>query len=543
MRNTKKIIAAAMTGIMILAQGSVAFAATTGGFDANVDTEKAVLRVSVPTSMDIMVDQFEIGEAGVQINSDSFEMTNYSQMAVKVDVTSTVTLGSDVNLAASKAAAVASEGNDAWLAVAAATADDTYGEGIPTLDDTAENVDTFSASNTVAQTFYLSKGTGDVAYKLMIPAEQGKATSNTYLAEYYALTEASSTITDQDTLDAALASGDIYTTPAVAADGATVTLIKKGSSATYDSSTVKYYTMADTPTAVSDLAASSLYAYGATATAGAAAEFKYLGRLSDAKESWTKEDIKGINVAYTITGVTSTIYNKVSGQLTYGYLPGAEGGSAPVSPTPTGFAAGESFEMALGSVSNTLTLGLGSGSSAVTIDKVEVLYGNAFESALELTENTEYTITDGNKLTLVGTTTGIFKTGTLGNYKIRVTYSDADTTETTLLLADGIEAKGFASNAVFNVEIGSNSNAVAIDLGSGTKAVTISSVDLMYGDNLASALTLVAGDSYSYDSVANTITLLGDTTGIFNTGAAGTYAIRVTFSNGSTSTASCVCTQ
>lgn len=320
MRNTKKIIAAAMAGIMVLAQSVMAFAATEGGFDANVDTEKAVLRVSVPTSMDIMVDQFEIGEEGVQINSDAFEMTNYSQMAVKINVTSTVTLKDGVSLVDTKAGAVESEGSEAWLAVAAATEANTFGDGIANLDDEDVNVDTFSSSNTAFQNFYLSKGTEAVVYTLMIPAKDAEPTPGTYLAEYYELTEAAS-VTDQDTLDAALAASDLYTTATAAVDGDTVTLLEKDSSQTYSSS-VTYYTMDVKPTADADLLESSLYAFGATTNAGASAEFKYLGRLSDAKESWTNEDITGISVAYTITGVTSTIYDAVENDLVYGYLNG-----------------------------------------------------------------------------------------------------------------------------------------------------------------------------------------------------------------------------
>lgn len=522
MRNTKKVLAAAMAGVMVLAQGSAAFAATSGGFNANVETEKAVLRVSVPTSMDIMVDQFEIGAEGVQINSDAFEMTNYSQMAVKVAVTSTVTLENGVTLVNTKNDAVNSEGDEAWLAVAAATEDGTFGDGIDKIDDTSANVDTFSNSKTVSQTFYLSKGTGDVSYKLMIPATSGQATPDTYVSEYYELTEAVS-ITDQTSLDAAIAAGDVYTAATTAADGDAVTLIKKGASATYDSSTVKYYTMVAKATDVGDLDTSKLYAYGATATAGAAAEFKYLGRLSDAKESWTNDDIKGISVAYTITGVTTTIYSKVADSLVYGYLAsGDEGGSTPNVTVPTILTTSANYATVSPS-DVVINYSLGSGSSKATAVSHIYLTNSVATTPYELL-NTEYssyvTVTDST-ITIskdwmagysVGSTTNVFICFDMTDPTTE--RADWTTPDVTISVSQNpIDVSAAAPSVTTTSASFSKQNpsdvVINYSLGSGTsKATAITHLYLVNGSNN----TEIIGSSYSnYVTITDsTITISKD---------------------------------
>lgn len=327
MRNHKKLLATALAGILLFAQSTATFAAYEGGFDANVDSKSAVLQVVVPSHIEILIDQYEIGREGVQINSEPFSMYNHSQMPVQLSVTSTVSLASDITLADSKADAVESEGNDAWLAVAAATEEGSggdservYGDGIATMDDADPTVDTFKSNGTVTQNFYLDKASGDIKYQAMIPDEDSIPYDGTRISEYYALTNAS--ITEQAALDAALETGKLAvydTTAGVLASKSELTILEKGTTATYDSN-YTYYTVASKPTAEADLTANQTYAFGYTEDAGPSAQFQYLGRLSDSKETWSDEDITGLHISYKLTGITSTNYNKVADDLICGYL-------------------------------------------------------------------------------------------------------------------------------------------------------------------------------------------------------------------------------
>lgn len=301
-----------------------------GGGVVNVDvgTIKPVLRVQVPTAMAAEVDQFETSQTGTQIAAGEFDMENLSQVDVRVDVTSTVTLGSGITLESKKAAAVNSPASAAWLAVAAKSADKAYDDtataGVTetkaSLSETNTNVTTFGgAGNKAEQTFYLAKGTGSVSYKLAVPV--GNKASVAY-AQFYKLTELSLQPADNATLQAAVDAGDVYAaaTGNIHTDGAAVEKLAKGTkNVTYNGNNT-YFRAAREPS--SSVASGNLYVYGSLASVnvnGGKAGFTYIGRLSDSKADWTKDDIKKFNISYTITGINPSKYDEVKNLCSYGY--------------------------------------------------------------------------------------------------------------------------------------------------------------------------------------------------------------------------------
>lgn len=328
----KKLLTTVVAAALIAAQMAMPVMAADGGtLDVDVSTKTGVLRVEVPTTMAIAVDQFEIAQAGAQISSSDFTMTNKSEVDVKVAVESTVTLGSTVSLVSSVDAAEKSTKDEAWLAVAAKTGASSYDDP-DTADDTEDyydlteansNVTTFGSNKKANQTFYLEKATGAVSYKLAVPDSNNKVSES--FAQHYELSELT-TVTDNDELQAAVNENDVYVvvTANVGNDTESVTKIGKGATVaggTY-ASTNTYYTAADA--AASSLASGKVYVYAGMATAGAdgAAAFRYVGKLSNAKETWTADDISKISIAYTITGVTATKYGEVEADCTYGlYTP------------------------------------------------------------------------------------------------------------------------------------------------------------------------------------------------------------------------------
>lgn len=327
MRN-KKLLSTVVAGALVATTMAMPVMAAdeSGSLDVDLTTKTGVLRVEVPTQMAIAVDQFEITQTGAQIASGTFDMVNKSEMAVKVGVTSTATLGTGINLVSGVGAVEASTGNDAWLAVAAKTAAGSYDDAA-TADKTENyydlteenaNVKTFGSEDKAAsQTFYLEKGTGAVSYALAIPKDNKASVS---YAKFYELTEIATQPTDDDELQAEVDKGDVYVvvTANNGKDGEAVTKIAKGD--TVSAGTVAgadtYYTAADE--AAASVADGTKYVYASMGTAGEAAGFTYVGKLSNAKDTWTKDDIKKINIAYTITGVTGTKFNEVKNDCTYG---------------------------------------------------------------------------------------------------------------------------------------------------------------------------------------------------------------------------------
>lgn len=329
MRN-KKMLSAMMAGALAVTTMAVPVMATnTGSVDVDLTTKNGVLRVEVPTTLAIAIDQFEISQTGAQIASGEFDMVNKSEMAVKVDVTSTATLGTGISLVDSKAAAEASEGDEAWLAVAAKTAASSYDDAKTTdttenyydLTDENANVTTFGGDNKDAkQTFYLEKGTGSATYALAVPKDNKASVS---YAQFYELTAIATQPTDDDELQAEVDKADVYVVVTANAgnDKEAVTKIEKGSTvaaSTY-ASTNTYYTAASTASSVAD---GKLYVYASMPTAGEAAGFTYVGKLSNARATWTNADISKIGINYEITGVTATNFAEVKDDCTYGlYTP------------------------------------------------------------------------------------------------------------------------------------------------------------------------------------------------------------------------------
>lgn len=413
----KKLLSMLTAGALAVTMVMPVMAADDGDdFNVSVGTKTGVVRVQVPTSMAIAVDQFEITHTGTQITAGEFNMTNKSEMDVKVTITSTATPGTGVNLVSTAKAAEDSTGADAWLGVAAKTNDGSGNSGkeyddLKTgdattskveefweLSDANANVTSFAADTKKAeQTFYLAKGTGSATYNLAVPDAATQAEKT--FAKFYELT-ADANVTDGDTLKTEVAAKDVYAvlTADIAKDGASVTKIAKGTAETsipaYDSNST-YYTAADD---ASTPATGKKYVYASMATDGGKAGFTYIGKLGG-KETWTGTDIGVINVAYKIAGVTGTRYNEVVNDCTYGLY--AE---------PCYLSS-----KTLNATSLTVTMTL---PTDVTVTKAELVDGS-----------TRTALTLGNTYTINGTTLGIKNTVVTNNLgkQIVVTYSDGHT--------------------------------------------------------------------------------------------------------------------
>nr|WP_300821996.1 hypothetical protein [uncultured Schaedlerella sp.] len=315
MRSKRFLSTVVATALVATTMAMPVMAADGGSVDVDVTTKNAVIRVEVPTSLEIAVDQFEIAETGTQIHSTPFTMKNKSGVGVKVGVTSTATATAGLVATVDAVEKSTSTTGEAWLAVAAQTAAGSYGADLKDLTEASPNVATFDSTNkSAAQTFYLAKGTGDVEYKVLTPTAAGKVGDVSY-AQFYELINKTTDIqgatgNEQSTLDALLAAGDVYVGTAAAADGAALTKVDKGVAHTYDAAEF-YYTAADTVTEADDVAASTNYVYAGAETVGGEAAFRYIGRLSNGKTgAWTKSDISKVNIAYTIDGVTATAFEE-----------------------------------------------------------------------------------------------------------------------------------------------------------------------------------------------------------------------------------------
>lgn len=328
----KKLVSMLTVGALAATMAMPVMAADGGSVDVDVTTKTGILRVEVPTTLAIAVDQFETTDAGSQIYSEEFTIANKSEVNVKVNVTSTATVGSGVTLATKRAdvATATAAGGTAWLAVAASLDGTDYeaSSNLGGLDESDANVTTFakgSTATTAAQTFYLKKGTADTAaYKLLVPSADGKNNDISY-AQFYKLTALATQPTDDATLQTAVNASDVYVvvTADAGTDGKPVTKIEKGStvaSSTF-ANTNTYYTAADAATPTADLKAADIYAYGELTkeSAGADAAFRYIGALSSNKEVWDSSDVSKINIAYTIQGLPQSTYDAADADgITYG---------------------------------------------------------------------------------------------------------------------------------------------------------------------------------------------------------------------------------
>lgn len=331
MRNKKLFSTVVATALAATTMAMPVMAADGNSLDVNVTTKTAVVRVDVPTTMAISVNQFEMGDGGSQIYSSAFKMVNKSEIPVKVNVESTATLNATTKLLSTKSAASASNAEgEAWMAVAAQTSSGSYADGDATstdkLTEANKNVATFvqgsgadATKGTASQVFVLDKS-GTMAYKLLNANEDA---SKIEYAQFYELT--AETAANQDALDALLANNDVYVAAAAAADGQTLTKVAKGESHTH-SATEVYYTAAQDATAKASITAANLYVYGdGTAAADGEAAFRYIGKLSEAQETWTKDDISHVTIKYDITGVTDTKYAEVKPDCTYGLYKSEKG--------------------------------------------------------------------------------------------------------------------------------------------------------------------------------------------------------------------------
>lgn len=332
----KKLLSMLTAGTLAATMAMPVMAADGGTVDVDVTTKTGILRVEVPTTLAVAVDQFETSGTGTQIYSEEFTIANKSEINVKVGVTSTATVKEGVQLAAKRAdvGTATAAGGTAWLAVAAKKSADNYEAGsgndnFANLNEGSANVTTFakgSTATTAAQTFYLKKGTADsAAYKLLKPTAD-KETNGTTYAQYYKLEALGTQPGNADALQAAVNSSDIYSVvSADIADGADVEKIEKGTTLGNPNhvwaNTNTYYTAAAAPTAIADLKAADSYVYGELTkeSTGADAAFRYIGALSTNKELWDSTDISNIKIAYTIQGLPQSDYDAASTDgITYG---------------------------------------------------------------------------------------------------------------------------------------------------------------------------------------------------------------------------------
>lgn len=395
MKNKRFLATVVATTLAATTMVMPVMAADGGSMDVNVTTKNAVIRVEVPTKMEISVNQFEMGDGGSQIYSTDFTMQNKSEIPVKVDVGSTAELKATTKLLGTKAAAGATTAatGEAWMAVAAKTGASSYADGTATtigdLTESNRNVATFvqgtgsdAAKGTANQTFYLDKS-GTMAYKLLNANEDA---SGIEYAQFYKLTD--QIVADADALAALIADNDVYVAAGAAADGQTLTKVAKGGTHTYASGEI-YYTAAIEATAKGSVVATDLYVYGdGTAATDGAAAFRYIGKLSGAQETWTKDDISKVTIKYDIVGVQESKYTTEKTNCTYGLY--KEPSARPsIATTTYSVTADTAFDV---------TVSLGIGDLAATTVSSALLKG---ESSLELLDGsgTFATYADG-KLTL-----------------------------------------------------------------------------------------------------------------------------------------------
>lgn len=329
----KKLLSMFTAGALAVTMAMPAMAADGGEVDVDVTTKTGILRVEVPTTLAVAVDQFETTDVGTQIYSEEFIIANKSEVNVKVGITSTATVKDDVALAAKKSdvTTATAAGGTAWVAVAASLDGTKYEAAgdLGNLNESSANVTTFAKNGTAvtaAQTFYLKKGTANsAAYKLLKPSADGKNNDVSY-AQFYKLTALAAQPGSDDDLQKAVNASDVYVvvTADAGTDGKPVTKIAKGetvASSTY-ANTNTYYTAADAATANKDLKAADIYTYGelTQASTGADAAFRYIGTLSKNKEVWDATDISKVKIAYTIQGLPQSDYEYAenAGEITYG---------------------------------------------------------------------------------------------------------------------------------------------------------------------------------------------------------------------------------
>ncbi len=330
----KKVMSVAVVSAILAAQTLMPVAAAGGSIESELTTKTPILRVQVPTTMAIAVDQFDTAGTGSQIFSDEFGMQNKSEIPVKVSVESKLEYtAADVELVSAKKAASALGEKEAWIATAALTAagKDHDSKTIAELEGNEPNITTFAKGEaageaTTKQEFYLAGATAK--YTMLQKAGASITVDAAALggyAELYELT-AAGTLADDAALQALVDAGDVYHV-ASAANGAELTKIAKGTQGVTKGSDT-YYTVGTTMVLAKDLTAaddSKLYVYAdSDASAGGKdiAGFRYIGVLSDGKAGgWSDADLDKITISYDITGLTTPAFTEASkdGAVVYGY--------------------------------------------------------------------------------------------------------------------------------------------------------------------------------------------------------------------------------
>jgi len=323
----KKLLSTVLAATLAATTMAVPVMAEDGGGDLTVEVGKAtdVLRVQVPTTLAVKIDQYQLEQSAssgdCQIYSEEFSILNKGNVNVKVDVTSTVSGDVNGKLAAAKQTAKESKSGDAWLAAAAATNltisgdaagsyvyDDTLTTGASetyaTLNETNRNVATFNnASGDAKQTFYLEKASGDVTYKY---AKSGDVVPA--FAKFHKLVKSSDTASGDPAVINAAKDSDVY----VQFSGdVNMTRVPKGSS--YSDSSGRTFNPAsgDALYTISGTSASLgvgdyMYGEGNVRNTGAAA-FRYIGVLAKG-QTWTTKDIDQIKITYKIDGIDPGTY-------------------------------------------------------------------------------------------------------------------------------------------------------------------------------------------------------------------------------------------
>lgn len=111
MRNKKLVSTVVASAVVATTVALPVAAADENSLDVEFTTKTPVIRVVTPTSILAAVDPLEMNTTGTQIHSTDFTLVNKSEVPVKIDVKSVVTLGSGVTLVDTKKEAVDSKDN------------------------------------------------------------------------------------------------------------------------------------------------------------------------------------------------------------------------------------------------------------------------------------------------------------------------------------------------------------------------------------------------------------------------------------------------
>lgn len=430
MKNKRFLSTVVATALAATTMAMPVMAADGGEVEVDVTTRTSVIRVEVPTTLAVAVNQFEKGDTGSQIYSGAFDIKNRSEIPVKLAVKSTATLASTdpvTLLGTKKAAEDSTTANQAWLAVAAKTSATKYteedGKDVKDLTEANANVTTFTQGDTDAtkgtataeQIFYLdANATPTVTYgmvdgtydDLIVSADDAAATiaeaKKISYAQFYELTA----IADEDGFNAAVAEGNAYTTETNDAMETILTPVTEDTE--YDAVLGTYYKAGSTVVAAKDLTTQKMYMYG-EAGDGEVAGFRYIGKLSNSKEkeTWSDADLSKIVIKYDIVGVDGTTFGEMTEQCTYGLYTSASASTTATSITPGGAA-----------VEFTVPTGM-------TVSKVEKTKADGTYNDLPVEHYKWEDITGGKKLTLNSSFTASFGTGK----KIKITFSSGNPIE------------------------------------------------------------------------------------------------------------------